>query len=229
MPTILAADIQYGGYVSFFKFIIMAVMFFAWIPLVNWVHADTQAVRTRTMFWTATIAAAGAVALVVWLLVPMFIIGLLVYIISVGALSLAYVMHRNAKVADFEKVLTAEHIKSLFIDEDKKMEKASKGLSFITANKNEVPAPKPKTPEAFGYLATCELFDDAIWRRSADITFQPGPQDYNVMYSVDGELMKQPPRPKEQMEYFTHYIKQLANLDTNERRKPQTLVGNLRI
>ena len=50
MPTLLAADVHYGGYISLVKFIVMIVMYFAWMPLVNWVHADTQAVRTRTFF-----------------------------------------------------------------------------------------------------------------------------------------------------------------------------------
>jgi type II secretory ATPase GspE/PulE/Tfp pilus assembly ATPase PilB-like protein len=226
MPTLLAADVHYGGYISLVKFIVMLAMYFAWMPLVNWVHADTQAVRTRTFFWTAIIAAAGAVALVVWLLVPMFIIGLLLYIIAVGAPSLAYVMHRNSKVADFEKVLTPEQIRSIFINEDKKIEKASRGITFTTANRNEVPLPKPKTPESFGFQVACEIFDDAIWRRASDVKFQPSAEDYNVIYSVDGESIKQPPRPKEQMEHFIHYLKMLADLDTNEKRKPQ--VGDFR-
>ena len=221
MPILLAADVHYGGYISLVKFIVMVAMYFAWIPLVNWVHTDAQAVRTRHLFWTAIIAATGAVALIVWLMVPMFIIGFLLYLIAVGAPGLAYVMHRNSKVADFEKVLTTEHLKSIFVDEDKKITKASKGLTFITANKNEVPLPKPKTPEAFGFRAACEFFDDAIWRRASDIRFQPGNQDYSVVYSVDGETMKQPPRTKEQIEYLIHYLKMLADLDTNEKRKPQ--------
>jgi len=227
MPNLLAADVHYGGYISLLKFIVMIVMYFLWMPLVNWVHADTQAVRTRTLFWTSIIAITGAGALIVWLLVPMFIIGLLLYIIAVGAPSLAYIMHRNSKVSDFEKVLTPEHIKSIFINEDKKIIKASRGLTFITANKNEVPLPKPKTPEAFGFQAACEIFDDAIWRRASEILFQPGTQDYNIVYSVDGETMKQLPRGKEQMEYFIHYLKMLADLDTNEKRKPQK--GNFKV
>jgi type IV pilus assembly protein PilB len=227
MPTILAADVQYGGYISFIKFVILGIMFFAWMPLVNWVHADAQAVRTRALFWTAIISITGAVAMVVWLLVPMFIIGFLLYAIAVGAPSLAYVMHRNSKVADFEKVLTSEHIKSIFINEEKKLEKASRGLIFITANKNEVPLPKPKTPDAFGFKASCALFDDAIWRRANDVILQPGAQDYSVTYGVDGEQMKQPSIPKDHMEHFIRFLKLLADLDINEKRKPQA--GNFKV
>jgi type IV pilus assembly protein PilB len=94
-------------------------------------------------------------------------------------------------------------------------------MSFVTANGNEVPLPKPKSPEAIGFKIVCEVFEDAIWRRANNIIFQPGAADYTVVYSIDGLPVKQPPRPKDEMEYFIHYIKLMADLDTNERRKPQ--------
>ncbi len=222
MPSLISAAVEYGGYISLVKFIVLAVMFFAWMPLVNWVHADAQAVRTRVNFWTTIVSATGAGALIIWLLAPFFLIGLLLYIIAVGATALAYIIHRNSRVSDFEKVLTVGHIKSLFVDENKKIATVSKGMSFITANNNEVPLPKPKSPDAFGFKSACEVFEDALWRRASDIVFQPKPQGYSVIYRVDGVAMKQPERSREDMEYFIHYLKLLADLDVNQRRKPQT-------
>jgi len=222
MPTISPAAIEYGGYISVIKLVVYLVLFFLWMPLVNWVHNDAQAVKSRVDTWTVFITAAGAAVLVIWLLVPAFVIGLLVYIIALGAAAMAYVVHRNSKVADFEKVLTPAHIKTLFVNENKKILAASKGLTLITANGNEVPMPSPKTPDAFGFKTTCELFDDAAWKRVSDITFIPTPKAYSVTYRVDGVPLKQPERTRQEMEYFIHFLKQLADLDINERRKPQT-------
>jgi len=227
MTILLAAAAEYGGYISPIKFAVFVALFFAWMPLVRWIHADAQAVRAKATTWTAAIAATGAGAIVIWLLAPFFVIGLLLYLIAVGATALAYVVHRNARVADFERVLTANHIRGIFVNEKKKFTAATKGMSFITANENKAPLPKAKTPEAFGFKTTCEVFEDAIWRRTSDIVFQPNPQGYSVTYSIDGVPTKQPQRTKEQMEYFIHYVKQLADLDTNERRKPQT--GNFKV
>jgi len=232
MTILLAAATDYGGYISPIKFAAFVALFFAWMPLVRWIHTDAQAVRTKATTWTAAIAATGAGAIVIWLLAPFFVIGLLLYLIAVGATALAYVVHRNARVADFERVLTAQHIRGIFVNEKKKFTAATKGISFITANENKAPLPKAKTPEAFGFKTACEVFEDAIWRRTSDIIFQPNPQGYSVTYSIDGVPTKQPQRTKEQMEYFIHYVKQLADLDTNERRKPQTgkfkVIKNLR-
>ena len=221
MPYLTAAADAYGGYVSIIKLVIFLALFFAWIPLVKWVNKDATAVRTKSRFWTRVVSATGATALVVWLLAPLYLVGLLVYLIAVGAAGLAYVMHRNSKVADFEKVLTSDHIKSLFVDEKKKAKAASKGFSFITANGNDVPTPEPKTAEYFGFGTTCEILEDAMWRRASDIVFQPGAEEYSVTYFVDGLGTKQEPQTREEMEYFIHYLKQMGDMDTNEKRKPQ--------
>jgi type II secretory ATPase GspE/PulE/Tfp pilus assembly ATPase PilB-like protein len=222
MPNlILSASDVYGPHVSAVKLILMLVFFFAWMPLVGWVHKDAAEVRTNKPFWTAIMAATGAAAIIAWLLVPLFIVGILIYTIAVAAAAIAYVMHRNALVAPFEKVLTPDHIKGLFVNEKKKVTAAGRGFSFVTANGNDVPAPEPKTPESFGYITACEILDDVLWRRASDIVFMPGTDDYTVTYFIDGLGVKQEPRPREEMDFFIHYLKQLGDIDVNEKRKPQ--------
>jgi type II secretory ATPase GspE/PulE/Tfp pilus assembly ATPase PilB-like protein len=145
---------------------------------------------------------------------------MLVYLVAVGGTSLAYVRHRNSRVLDFDRVLTVDHIKSLLVSEEKKLG-ALKSFAFITANKNEVPVPEPRTPEFFGYKIAYEILSDAMWRRAASIVFSPTAQDYQVAYYVDGASLKQPSIAKDQMQYFIHFVKSLADLDTKEKRKPQ--------
>ena len=220
MPDLLSASVEYSGYISITKFIIFLVLFFLWLLLLTWVHRDAGAVGTRETFWTAIVLGTGAVAAIIWLVVPLFIIGMLFYLIVIAAVSIGYVMHRNARVTDFDRVLTAEHIKSLFVNEANKLD-TLKNLVFITANNNEVPIPQPKTPEFFGYKTAYDIFTDATWRRASDIVFSPTPQNYNVTYYIDGAALKQPTIARDQMEYLIHFIKNLADLDANEKRKPQ--------
>jgi type II secretory ATPase GspE/PulE/Tfp pilus assembly ATPase PilB-like protein len=151
---------------------------------------------------------------------------MLFYLIAVGAISLAYVKHRNTRVLDFDKVLTADHLKNAFVSKEKKLE-ALKSFTFITSNKNEVPMPEPRTPDFFGYKTAYEILSDAIWRRASSIVFSPTAQDYQVAYNVDGTSLKQPSIARDQMQYFIHFVKELAGLDTKEKRKPQK--GNFKI
>ncbi|MHC4457530.1 MAG: GspE/PulE family protein [Planctomycetota bacterium] len=226
MPFFLLSSIEYGGYISIAKFIIFLICFFTLLPFISWVYRDAEAVGTKETFWTTIVFGTVVVATIIWFIVPIFIIGMLFYLIVVGAASISYVMHRNARVMDFDRVLTAEHLKGLFANEEKKLD-TLKELIFITANNNEVPLPQAKTPDFFGYRAAYDIFTDAIWRRTSDIIFSPAPEAYNAIYYVDGLGLKQPSIPRDKMEYFILFLKNLADLDVNERRKPQK--GKFRI
>ena len=219
MPDLLLTSVEYSGYISPIKFVIFLILFFLWLPLITWVYEDAKAVGTKEVFWTAIVLGIGAAATLIWLVMPVFIIGMLCYLIAVGAVSISYVMHRNTLVPDFNRVLTAEHIKELLAG--KKKLDALEDFVFITANNNEVPLPEPKTADFFGYKTTYEIFKDVKWRRASDIIFSPTPQNYNVTYYVDGSALKQPAITGDRMECFTRFIKNLADLDPDEKRKPQ--------
>ena len=227
MPDLLLASVEYSSYISPFKLLIFLIFFFLWLPGVTWVHNDAKMVGTKQIFWTAVVFGTGAAAAIVWMIVPLFIIGMLLYLISTAVACLGYVSHRNALVMESERVLTPEHIKGLFVNEQKKLD-ALKSFVFVTANNNEVPVPETKTPEFLGYKTAYDIFSDATWRRADIVMFSPTPQDYSVIYYVDGATLKQPHMPKDQMEYFIHFIKSLGDLDTNEKRKPQKGVFYIR-
>ncbi|MGA2915027.1 MAG: ATPase, T2SS/T4P/T4SS family [Sedimentisphaerales bacterium] len=221
MPTVIAA-IQLGAYISIIKLVVFIIGFFVWFPLLIWVNNDAKNVRTNSFKWTLTVLIAGAAGILIWLLIPLFIIGLPIYIITLGTTSIVYVMHRNSLVGEFQKVLTVGHIKGLFTNEQKQIEKINKGLLFITANKNKVPPPRPKTPEFFGFKVAQDFFNDAIWKRTSDIVLTPAAQQYQIHFAIDGVIEKQEPRQREECEFFIRYLKNLADLDVEEKRKPQT-------
>lgn len=221
MPNELFAAIQYGGYLSIFKLLIFTLCFFGWIPLVNWIFADTKAVRTNGFVWTLALMLTGFISLLVWLLVPVFFVGMLIFLIALGSVSMAYVMHRNARVADFERILTAEHLQNFFSNPEKKIKQASRGLSFVTGNGNDAPLPEPKSKELEGFTTTCEIIDDATWHRADEVHFIPQKDEYALIYEIDGIATKQAPRTVEEVDELIYYIKELAALDVEERRKPQ--------
>jgi type II secretory ATPase GspE/PulE/Tfp pilus assembly ATPase PilB-like protein len=220
MPDLFIAALEYGGYISAVKLVVFVVFFFLWLPLVVWVHNDAAALETKHTFWTGIVLGAGAAGLLIWQLVPIFLVGMLVYILAVAGTSLAYVKHRNTRVMDFDRVLTVEHLKSLFVSKEKKLEEL-KSFVFITANRNEVPLPEPRTPDFFGYKMAYDLLGDATWRRADNIMFSPTPQEYNVTYYVDGAGLKQPSMPSDQAKFIIHFLKNIADLDIKEKRKPQ--------
>ncbi len=223
------AAIEYGGYISIIKLIVFLVLFFPLLPLISWIYSDAESLEERSAFWAGIAFGTAAVTLIIWLVVPIFIIGAVLYAVSVAAASLAYVKIRNSQVIESDKVLTAEHIMGLFSGGREKKAKGQKNMVFITANKNDVPVPEPKTPESFGYKMAIDIFTDALWRRADNILLLPAQQAYNVVYNIDGVPSKQQPIAKDQMEFFIRFAKQLGDLDINEKRKPQKSFFKTRI
>ena len=219
MPDFLLLSIEYGGYISAVKLVVFLLLYFLWLLLVNWTYKDARALGTNVGLWAGMVLGAGALGALLWWLISIFPVGLLVFLIAVGATGLAYVKHRNTRVLDFDRVLTVEHIKSLVSKSDKL--EAMAGFSFITTNNNEVPTPEPRTPTFFGYRTAYDVLSDAKWRRAETIMFAPKGDTYEVTYSIDGAPTKQPAIPREQMDYLIHFMKELAALDGKEKRKPQ--------
>ncbi|MEN8127055.1 MAG: ATPase, T2SS/T4P/T4SS family, partial [Planctomycetota bacterium] len=156
-----------------------------------------------------------------WLLIPVFFVGLLFYLIVVCGAIMAYVTHRNSRVADFEKVLSTDHLRSLLVNPSRKIEKSSHGISFITGHGNEVPMPEPQSAEMEGFILVCDLIDDAVWNRADTARLIPQGEEYAVVYEIDGKAAKQDPKLRAEVDSLIYYAKQLAGLDVEEKRKPQ--------
>jgi type II secretory ATPase GspE/PulE/Tfp pilus assembly ATPase PilB-like protein len=218
MPYLLA--LGSGGYVSPIKFAVFLILYFGWLYIIDWVYKDSEAIGTKYIFWTAIVFGMWAIAGIVWLLIPIFLVGLAFYLVAAGAATVSYVMHRNAIVPEFQRVLTFDNIKDTILGGIKKKEPIASYM-FISANNNEVPIPAPKTPDYFGYKAAYSMFDDAIYRRAYDVICTPTHQNYDVAYYIDGTALKQAAIAKDQMDYLIRFLKSLANLDMEEKRKPQ--------
>lgn len=219
MPDFLLLSVEFGGYISAVKLVIFLVFYFLWLLLANWVYKDAKALGASVGLWMGVLLGAGAVGALLCWLIPIFVVGLLAFVIVVGATGLAYVRHRNTRVLDFDRVLTVEHIKSLFSGSEALH--AMEGFMFITTNNNEVPLPEARTPTFFGYRTAYDILTDAKWRRAETIVFAPKGEGYEVTYNIDGAPTKQPTIPREQMDYFIQFVKELAGLDVKEKRKPQ--------
>ncbi len=219
MTNSLLMAVEYGGYISIVKLALFLACYFPWLLLLGWAHKDAKGVGTNVPLWIGVLLGAGVAGILIWWLIPIFIVGLLVYAIAVGGTALAYIKHRNTRVLDFDKVLTIDHIKSM-VSKSEKLH-AMENFMFITANNNEVPPPEPRTPTFFGYRTAYDVLTDAMWRRTSTISFAPKGDTYEVVYNIDGAATKQPPLPRDQMEYLIHFIKEVAGLDAKEKRKPQ--------
>jgi len=68
---------------------------------------------------------------------------------------------------------------------------------------------------------TCDLIDDAAWNRADVVRLIPQKEEYAIVYEIDGAASKQDSKPREDVDSFVYYVKQLAGLEVDEKRKPQ--------
>jgi type II secretory ATPase GspE/PulE/Tfp pilus assembly ATPase PilB-like protein len=220
MPEILAATVTYSGYINPIFFGIFAALLLALIPMVSWVYKDSVEIGINESLWVGVVIGTGILGIVMFLVLPSFLVSCPIYLVLVGAAVGAYVFYRNSQVADFDKILTVSHMMSV-LNKEKGSKKKNNLIVFHTCNNNEVPVPQAKTPDYYGYKAALDLFADAIWRRTDSISLIPGSDAYRMAYNVDGINIKQPDMARDQSESLITFLKNLADLNLEDKRKPQ--------
>jgi len=221
MPDLLLTSVIFGSYISIVKLIVFMALFFGWLWLITWIYDDAIIVETKEVFWSSLVFGIGAGATLLWMMIPIFVVGLAVYMLAVGVSLIVYVIHRNTRVMQSDKILTLKHIQSLLIKKDKNAKAQIKGFTFYTANKNEVPKPQAKSKDFHGYKAAHDIINDALEKRTSSIIFSPTPHSYSIAYNIDGVNLKQPEMEVQLAHHLIRFLKQLADLNIEEKRKPQ--------
>jgi type II secretory ATPase GspE/PulE/Tfp pilus assembly ATPase PilB-like protein len=221
MASPLLAAIEFGSYLSIIKLASFVILFIAALPAIAWVGRDSVEVKTSHNLWLAIVLGAVGLGAILWILIPIYVAGIAIYVLLVGAAIVGYGMHRDSLVAEYDKVMTAENIGKLF---SKKGPQQAATLDFMiyTANRNAVDPVEPKTPDYLGWKLTTDLIRELLVRRVSDLSFVPAGQSWNLSFTIDGIAVPQPQRRREEVEAMMKFIKHLADLDLAEMRKPQT-------
>jgi type II secretory ATPase GspE/PulE/Tfp pilus assembly ATPase PilB-like protein len=212
--------LEYGNYISITKLVIFWACFVGTLPLLAWVHRDAKAVGAQADMWTGSLLGTLALAVLLWWAIPIFAVGLALYVLATGGVAVLYVRDHNGRVLEFDRLLTVNHFKRLLTRETQGAA-AFTEFTFVTKNSNQVPLPGAKTPEFYPYKIAYDTISDALKRRVTTLVFTLTAQGQSISYEIDGVASKQPDLPKEQLDYLLRFIKQLADVDVKEHRKPQ--------
>ncbi|MFH1419041.1 MAG: ATPase, T2SS/T4P/T4SS family [Planctomycetota bacterium] len=221
----LAALPERGGYFSIVSIILFMLCIVLWAYSAAWVRKDMQKNRAIQGPWVAAVCGAGALCLVVWLVVPIFWIGLILFAAGFGGTFIAFAVKHNGKVAPARSILTKAHLDRVMKGSKKGPAKTNDTSKDRTRIKNhEGKAPKwPTDPaERDAYRALQDLMFDAIWRRASDVRLDlvPG-KPVKVVYKVDGvERAREPVVAELGPGLFKHF-KKIAGMDPEEHRRPQ--------
>jgi len=216
----ILAVLEYGNYISIIKLALFWGCFIGTLPLIAWIHRDAKAVGADAVLWAGSLLGALALGVLLWGVIPIFAVGLALYVLATGAIGLLYVREHNTHVMDFDKLMTADHVKRM-VSRGADAAEAMSEFVFVTQNNNQIPRPEARTPDFYGYKVAYDTISNALKRRVTLMVFTVTAQGQTISYEIDGMATKQPELPKEQLDHLMRFIKQLGDLDLKERRKPQ--------
>ena len=210
-------------YIQPFKLVGFLLVFTLWAIFAQWVDKDTVAVNTFRTLWNLMTMAVGAAGTIAALLVPLFVVGLLVFLVAQLTLMAVYIAHRNGLVPEADRVFTAGHFRRLRAEGfrgKKKVKEVKERVRLTGADRRVVPIPEEE-PAREQYRLTQDLFFDALWRRATNVDLVPAGQISKVTYLIDGVAAEREPLTRAEGDAVLVFLKMIAGLNLEERRKPQ--------
>jgi type II secretory ATPase GspE/PulE/Tfp pilus assembly ATPase PilB-like protein len=228
-----------GDYLAWYKILCCALVFIFWVRTTDWINRDSleigEAIGMPAMIWNPiAVFPFLVVFLFATLTIPLFAVGFPLLLVAYIAPLTTYILMRNARVTDEQKVLTPSHIRDWF-----------KGLaSGRKRKKKEILAPHEQGPpvkltargastpqidqanqlmarQSPGYVTVKELLGDALFRRVSRILLDYSKEAVAARYDIDGVWHNVEPRDRESGDVMLAVMKKLANLNMEERRARQ--------
>lgn len=213
-----------GGYFSAVKIVLFVLCFLLWAHNSAWVQKDVKVIRVPQATWTMLIFGTGTLCFVLWLLIPLFWIGFLLFVLFYGAAIITYALYRNKRVAPALTVLTPAHLQRLFKGGQSKGDEklTSQDRVRIKDANGKAPAWPTDPVEHDAYAAMQDLLFDAIWRRGSDVRMDFLPdQPVKTLVRIDGVDRAREPLAAQLGPPILSHLKRISGMNPEENRRPQ--------
>jgi len=224
MTTVMASALASSGYFSLAKIIIMLVMLTAWMLVAPWVNRDAKRVLAVVPIWSGAILGAGGVGFVLWLVLPSYVLGLLAYLVILGATTGVYIVYRNGRCKEEAKITLSNLVPSFVggARKEKPIELVSQVKVYDCAAKIVLPpADDASQEQRLAYNETQALLFDVLFHRASEADLTPSGRKVRVRFVIDGVVTEQEPFDLQTGERIIQYLKPPAGMDVEERRRPQ--------
>ena len=217
-------------YTSVIKAGLAAGMFILWCLCVQWIDRDAVRVKTVREKWNILAMATGILGLFAWLMIPWpdwatYFLGWALYVFISGGGVLMYVAHRNKRVSQQRRVLTAQHFSRLtsFGQSEDKLDRSKHETLVRLFDKDKKPVSLDNDFEAAEqFSATQEVFYDALWHRASEIDLSVTGEATKLSYVIDGvSAERRDFVTLEQAAQVIIFVKKMASFDVEDRRRPQ--------
>ena len=225
-PDLLAAAPAGGGYFAVWKLVVFLVLVVPWLHVAGYLDKDLRDMNFKRGLWNCVIVAAGVLGLAIWLIVPWFAVGVLVYLVlAVGGVAM-YVLWRNARVDEPYRIFTPEHVGEM-IRSRGKSKKGRKPTDVdervkLKLSGSSSPITAPTDQEGIAtYRVLQDLLFDAISKRATVLEILETGAQAKILYEIDGVASQRDAVAKEDAERIIAILKQICEMDLEQKRRPQ--------
>lgn len=226
-----------GFYFSILKILAFVVVFFCWVKIGDWINQDVQRLELDHNLWNGSYFFSFVAAFILFLAIPIFLVGYLVVCLAAAVPALIYVNHRNGKVGIEDRVLTPLHFKKL-------LGRLSGKKVVVPVSPDDLPPPIRFDPvvktqqeknlrliparQHPAYQSVREFLAEALDRRGEAIDLTVTPGGTTLRYMIDGVWVNMPPVSPEVAVGTVEVLKVLCGLNPQDRTGRQTGKLNLR-
>jgi type II secretory ATPase GspE/PulE/Tfp pilus assembly ATPase PilB-like protein len=216
----LATSVEAGGYLNVWKTIPVLLILLVWTRLLTWIDKDSEAAYLPREAINGGFMGGAVLAFALFFFLPNFwlCLGVLVFIFAAEMGTYLFIRHKKVGLGDLKGQLKAAFTPK---GKDKGHKTVAGEVGLIGKNGNVATPPLSESPEAAGYMAVQSLLSDPMIRGAEGITMAPADGVAQVRYVVDGFPYNGTSIAMDASQAGVSYLKQLAGLDLNERRKPQ--------
>ena len=212
--------------ISLTKVVVCTLALMIWAKWSSVVDKDSAYYRLRHRIWNAINVAAAGVGFAFVFLVPLFIIGAPLMILTIGSAMTAYFRIRNKNVPVKARwQFDLDTMRKLMIERRQARAEKSASIKFKSAPgvpKDLKPVPLPDEERYEPHMRLEEILDGALQRHAQGVDFTGGDTGYQVTLQIDGVEYKQSKLPTEEALPTIDYLRLHAGHNIADRRKLQT-------
>jgi len=222
---------QGSGFLSILKLLGLLVIFLIWVYVADWINRDTAFAKMPHVPWNMVVVFPMLAAIILALVIPFFLVGLVLTAFAVLIPLVVFVLQRNAKVHNDERVLTPAHISAVLSGKKKKRSGDAGGSEGKGPPVGLIPMGADRdlmnrsnlltAKQSSGFLVAREVLFDAIKRHADKIILDYTPEIVSVRMEIDGVWHDAGNRDRETADPMLVVLKKISNLKIDDRKSRQ--------
>jgi len=226
-----------GNYLAWYKLLLCWLVFVAWVRTTDWINQDTlelgDNIDMPAEMWNPIAVLSVFVGFILAITIPIFAVGYTLLVIAWVAPLATFILMRNTRVTDEQKVLTLAHLKRWLtrLATGRKKKKQDTLLTHETGPPVKMTACGGTDTEnqanliiarqSPGFVLAKELIADALDRRATRVMLDFTKDAVGVRYDIDGIWHNVEPRDRETGDVLLAVLKKISALSMEERRAKQ--------